>query len=106
MEITQTKMFTYSVCEQHSMTFQDKSAYDNHKSECEKLLSKKNTCVFVNEKGEGCGKNYNETSNLILHYFLVHKKYACSRCYGVYDTEKELEDHSHNDSINLRIRKK
>lgn len=59
----------------------------------------------MKENGEACRKRYNETGSLIIHYFVEHKLYACSHCCSTYETEDELENHSHQENINLRLSK-
>lgn len=95
---------TEHTCWKHSLVFKGEAEYNKHKDDCDNLLQK-NMCIYVEKNGEHCKKTFKETGSLIIHYFVEHKEYACTRCYSTFITEKELEGHHHTENINLRLSK-
>lgn len=91
-------------CEIHSQRYKDLDELVNHKSECNSLL-KKNICLYNVGNGISCKREFIETGSLIAHYLEAHAKYACSMCYEECDSIGDLENHSHNTNVNLRLRK-
>lgn len=88
-------------CEQHNLVFKKESLYQQHKDKCERLI-KRNVCLYIGKDGKACEKEYNETGNLIIHYYIEHKRYACTKCCNVYKDEESLEKHYHPENLDLR----
>lgn len=107
MDIEQKKVLTpeMHICGQHSIKFKKWKHYIVHmEKECELWLTRRNVCTF-HKDGKTCGKFFNETANLILHYFKIHDLYACTCCYSTFKNAEELERHEHEEGQNFRLSK-
>lgn len=91
-------------CEKHSLLFKTVDDLNEHKAECESLLQP-NICLYNIYGGISCKAIFKETGSLVIHYLLAHGKYACSKCYGHFDSFDELERHQHYQNLDLRLSK-
>lgn len=90
-------------CWYHEIQFESVKNYTEHcEKECKEMLKNSNVCTFVKENGSCCRKKYNHISTLILHYKSEHKKYACAKCYKIFERKDDLEQHEHPQDANYR----
>lgn len=93
-------------CVDHDIYFNSEEAYNYHKAiDCGPMLMTKNICTFLKEGEKCCKESFNTTTALLTHYKDEHQLYACSICYATAPDIKSLEEHVHNESVNLRLRK-
>lgn len=91
-------------CWNHDLFFNNHEAYKYHMdNDCAQMLSKKNVCIFLKEGEKCCKESFKTTTALLAHYKEEHNLYACALCYATSDTIEQLEEHSHNESVNLRL---
>lgn len=90
----------------HEIQYNSEEAYNYHKVvECGPMLTRKNICTFLKEGEKCCKEHFNTTTALLAHYKDEHQLYACSICYTTASDIQTLEEHDHNESVNLRLRK-
>lgn len=93
-------------CMDHDLFFTKEENYNNHKKfECGPMLSKKNVCTFLKEDESCCKASFKTTTALLTHYQSEHQLYACAICYATAPDIDSLEEHTHNESVNLRLSK-
>lgn len=90
-------------CWQHELVFATEDQFRWHQqNECDPMLKTRNACLFQNSDGKCCRAFFAHTSSLICHYLVAHRQFACSRCYGAFNSIIDLENHLHRDGIDYR----
>lgn len=66
------------------------------------MLNKSNICTYL-KKNEKCCKTYfKHGSSLVLHYFIEHGLFACTKCYQTFPNKHELDCHNHPHGADYR----
>lgn len=96
--ISEFLLFKMPRCWQHDLNFVTEEQLRWHQQfECESMLHTRNVCLYQQGDGKCCRAFFTHTSTLAYHYMITHRQFACTRCYGTFNSVSELEQHSHPD---------
>lgn len=89
-------------CYQHNIQFDNEMLYDEHKVDCDDLLSIENLCTQHLVNGAMCGEHFGNTTSLLEHIRQAHYVFVCLECDYQCTDRRQLSYHDHITTLNKR----